>query len=211
MIDSDGNQIYYDKSSKQCVFKTCCDIFFQTRLTKQTKTNKKGLNTFLLAVVQYPNTGILLVPVMPRVFSALQGESCTSPQWVRTLLSTCCSGTLSPARPILISSSRWLPPCGPPREQSALGGRFAWKLQGSGRCLAFAMFGQWFLEAASPKSTFSSLSCAIASEPKEVVQLAVMSFSPALMKVSGWRRLQWLMPLQMVSAIAFKTWLWCQR
>lgn len=61
------------------------------------------------------------------------------------------------------------------------------------------MFGLCFLEAASPKSTFSSQSPVVASEPEEVIPLAGMSFSPALMEVLvfsiGWRRLQWLIPL----------------
>lgn len=66
-----------------------------------------------------------------------------------------------------------------------------------------------------PRSTFSSQSCTIANRPEEVVRAAAVGFFPTLAEVmvffTGRRHLQWLIPLQMVSAMAFRTWSWHQR
>jgi len=59
-----------------------------------------------------------------------------------------------------------------------------------------------------PRSTFSFQSCVAASRPEEVALAAGIGFSPALMKAMvfyiGRRHLQWMIPLQMVSAMAIQ-------
>jgi len=58
--------------------------------------------------------------------------------------------------------------------------------------------------------SLSSQSCAAARRPEEMALAAGVGFSSALTKAmvffTGRRRSQWLIPLPMVSAVAFRTW-----